>query len=87
MALTDSGFHRIGPKTFSKTVHSHNGVMNPKSFNLYIGKLVNIKALGKVCSKNMLLLIKKIIFCEPSIKYIEISIYSNKTMLFAIFLK
>ena len=61
--------------------------MNPKLFNLYVGKLVNIKALGNVCSKNMLLPIKKIFFCEPSIKYIEILTYSNKAMIFAGFLK
>jgi len=36
--------------------------MDPKSFNLYVGKLVNIKVLGNVCSKSMLLPIKNIIF-------------------------
>jgi hypothetical protein len=36
--------------------------MEPKSFNLHVGKLVNIKALGNICSKNMLLPIKNIIF-------------------------
>ncbi len=61
--------------------------MNPKSFNLYVGKLVKIKALGNVCFENMLLSIKKIFFCESLVKYIEIFIYSNRAMLFAKFLK
>ena len=61
--------------------------MNPKSFNLYVGKLVNIKALGNVCFENMLLPIKKYFFCKPLVKYIEIFIYGNKIMLFARFLK
>ncbi len=61
--------------------------MNPKSFNLYVGKLVNIKALGNVCSENMLKQIKKIFFCELLIKYIDILEYSNNIMLFARFFK
>ena len=61
--------------------------MNPKLFNLYVGKLVNIKALGNVCFEKMLLFIKKIFFCGPLVKYIEILVYSNMTMLFAGFLK
>ena len=61
--------------------------MNPKSFNLYVGKLVNIKALGNVCFENMLLPIIYIFFCESLVKYIGILIYSNRAMLFARFLK
>ena len=61
--------------------------MNPKSFNLYIGKLVNIKALGNICFEKRLLFVKKIFFCGPLVKYIEILVYSNMTMLFAGFLK
>jgi len=61
--------------------------MNPKPFNLYFGKLLNTKLLGKVHSENMLLFLKKIFFCEPLLKYIEIFIYSNMAMLFARFLK
>ncbi len=51
-----------GKKPFRQARHSQKGVMDPKSFNLYVGKLVNIKALGNICSKNMLLPIKNIIF-------------------------
>ncbi len=62
--------------------------MNTKSFNLYVGKLVNIKALGNVCFEKMLLPIKKIFFCESLVKYYnEILLYSNKAVLFARFLK
>ena len=75
-------FTGLGQKPSRKAGYSHNGVMNPKSFNLYVGKLVNIKALGNVCSENMLKQIKKIFFCEPLVKYIDILEYSNNTILF-----
>ena len=87
MVWQPATFTGLGQKPFRQAGHSRKGVMDPKSFNLYVGKLVNIKALGNVCSENMLLPIKKIFFCEPLVKYIEIFIYSNMAMLFARFLK
>ena len=61
-----------GKKPFRQAEHSQKGVMDPKSFNLYVGKLVNIKTLGNICSKNRLLPIKNIIFfCESLVKYNE----------------
>ncbi len=87
MVWQPATFTGLGQKPSRKAGHSHKGVMDPKSFNLYVGKLVNIKALGNVCFEKMLLPIKKIFFCESLVKYIGIFIYSNRAMLFARFLK
>jgi len=87
MVWQPATFTGLGQKPFRQAGHSRKGVMDPKLFNLYVGKLVNIKALGNICSKNMLLPIKYYFFCEPLVKYNEILLYSNKPVLFARFLK
>jgi len=77
----------LGQKPFRKTGQSNKRVKNHKLFNLYFSKLLDTKALSNVKVENMLMFLKKIFFCEPLVKYIEISIYSNMTMLFTGFLK
>jgi len=71
----------LGQKPSRKAENSHNGLMNPKLFNLYFGKLFNKKLLGNVQAENMLLFLEKIFFFELLIKYIEILVYSNMTIL------
>jgi len=59
--------------------------MKHKLFNLYFDKLLNTKLLANVQAEKYAA-VSKIFFCEPSVKYIEILVYSNMTMLFAGFL-
>jgi hypothetical protein len=77
----------LGQKPFREAENSNNGVMNPKLFNLYFGKLLDKKALGNVNPEDTLLFLKKIFFFGPLVKYIEILLYSNKAVLFERFLK
>ena len=80
-------FTGLGQKPSLKAGNSHNEVMNPKSFNLYVGKLVNIKVLGNVSSENMLLPIKNITFFANLCLNISELLYNNRTVLFVRFLK
>ena len=64
MVMADSDFHRVGQKPFRQAEHSHNRVVNLKSFNLYFGKLLNTEVLGNVQAENMLLFLKKIFFAN-----------------------
>jgi len=52
----------LGQKPFREAENSNNGVMNPKLFNLYFGKLLNTKLLANVQAENMLLFLEKKIF-------------------------